>query len=87
LELLKAVTVPKPEEAYDPQILGAYFGRTDSHGDRHGKGNGWFCQGICQIMMCRFFRPGVIKDCNQIFSRDIAFVIDNQLVKANILPR
>jgi N-dimethylarginine dimethylaminohydrolase len=31
-------------------------------------------------------RPEVIKDCNQIFSRDIAFVIDNIMIKANILP-
>ena len=32
------------------------------------------------------FRPEVLKNCNQIFSRDIAFVIDNKLIKANILP-
>jgi N-dimethylarginine dimethylaminohydrolase len=32
------------------------------------------------------FRPKVLKDCNQIFSRDIAFVIEDKLVKANILP-
>ena len=32
------------------------------------------------------FRPGVIENYNQIFSRDIAFVIDDKLVKANILP-
>src|SRR5690606_3908364 len=28
----------------------------------------------------------LIKDCNQIFTRDIAFVIDEVFVKANILP-
>lgn len=32
------------------------------------------------------FRPNIIKDCNQIFTRDIAFVIDDKFVKANILP-
>lgn len=32
------------------------------------------------------FRPSVIENYNQIFSRDIAFVIDDILVKANILP-
>jgi N-dimethylarginine dimethylaminohydrolase len=32
------------------------------------------------------FRPDVIKDYNQIFSRDIGFVIDNKFIKANILP-
>ena len=32
------------------------------------------------------FRPEIITDCNQIFSRDIAFVIDNKIIRANILP-
>jgi N-dimethylarginine dimethylaminohydrolase len=32
------------------------------------------------------FRPKIIEDYNQIFSRDIAFVIDDKLIKANILP-
>ena len=32
------------------------------------------------------FRPHIIKDCNQIFSRDIAFVIEDKLIRANILP-
>ena len=32
------------------------------------------------------FRPNVIKDCNQIFTRDIGFVIEDTFVRANILP-
>ncbi|MEG9328605.1 arginine deiminase family protein [Salinimicrobium catena] len=32
------------------------------------------------------FRPKVIKNYNQIFTRDIGFVIDDKFVKANILP-
>jgi len=32
------------------------------------------------------FRPNVIKDYNQIFTRDIAFVIEDKFIKANILP-
>lgn len=32
------------------------------------------------------YRPEVIKDCNQIFSRDIAFVIEDKIIRANILP-
>lgn len=32
------------------------------------------------------FRPELIQDYNQIFSRDIGFVIDNKFIKANILP-
>lgn len=32
------------------------------------------------------YRPEIIKDCNQIFTRDIAFVIDDIMIEANILP-
>ncbi|MBU2949456.1 amidinotransferase [Tamlana agarivorans] len=32
------------------------------------------------------YRPEVIKNCNQIFSRDIAFVIEDKIIKSNILP-
>ncbi len=32
------------------------------------------------------FRPKQIENCNQIFARDIAFVIDDKFIKANILP-
>jgi len=32
------------------------------------------------------YRPELIKDYNQIFSRDIGFVIDDIFIKANILP-
>jgi N-dimethylarginine dimethylaminohydrolase len=34
----------------------------------------------------KVYRPEIIRDCNQIFSRDIAFVIEDTLIKANILP-
>lgn len=34
----------------------------------------------------KVFRPNIIANCNQIFARDIAFVIDDKLIKANILP-
>lgn len=32
------------------------------------------------------FRPKIIEDYNQIFTRDIAFVIEDKFIKANILP-
>ncbi len=34
----------------------------------------------------KVFRPKIIENYNQIFTRDIAFVIDDKFVKANILP-
>ncbi|WP_194766081.1 dimethylarginine dimethylaminohydrolase family protein [Tamlana sp. I1] len=32
------------------------------------------------------YRPEVINNCNQIFTRDIAFVIEDKIIKSNILP-
>jgi N-dimethylarginine dimethylaminohydrolase len=34
----------------------------------------------------KVYRPNIIKDCNQIFARDIAFVIEDKMIRANILP-
>lgn len=34
----------------------------------------------------KVFRPDLIEDYNQIFTRDIAFVIEDKFIKANILP-
>ena len=32
------------------------------------------------------FRPNILEDTNQIFARDIAFVVDDKILKSNILP-
>ncbi len=32
------------------------------------------------------FRPDIVVDCNQIFARDLGFVIDDIWVRANIIP-
>lgn len=32
------------------------------------------------------YRPELIENCNQIFTRDICFVIDDKIIKSNILP-
>ncbi len=34
----------------------------------------------------KVYRPKIIKDYNQIFTRDIAFVLEDKFIKANILP-
>tara|TARA_R110001632_G_scaffold2509_3_gene11201 strand:- start:1094 stop:2008 length:915 start_codon:yes stop_codon:yes gene_type:complete len=77
--------IPKPEEAYDPKSLehilaGTYPIEADMVKEMDG-----FAQVFAKYDV-QVFRPRVLKDCNQIFSRDIAFVINNKLVKANILP-
>lgn len=77
--------VPRPEEAYDPKSLehilaGTYPKETDMIKEMDAFADIFKKYGV------QVFRPKVIQDCNQIFSRDIAFVIENKLIKANILP-
>ncbi len=77
--------VPRPEEAYDPKSLehilaGTYPAEADMVREMEG------FAAVLRKYGVQVFRPEVIKACNQIFSRDIAFVVDDKLVKANILP-
>lgn len=76
---------PKPEEAYDPKSLehilaGTYPVEEDMVREMDGFRKVFEKYGV------KVFRPEVLQNCNQIFSRDIAFVIENKLVLANILP-
>lgn len=77
--------VPRPEDAYDPKSLehilkGTYPKEEDMIPEMEAFATVFRKYGV------EVFRPELIEDCNQIFSRDIAFVIDDKLVKANILP-
>ena len=77
--------VPRPEQAYDPKSLehilaGTYPAPDDMIREMSG------FEAVLKKHGVQVFRPEVIADCNQIFSRDIAFVVDEKLVEANILP-
>jgi N-dimethylarginine dimethylaminohydrolase len=77
--------IPRPEDAYDPKSLehilaGTYPKESDMILEMEA-----FAQ-VFQKYGVTVFRPEVLEDCNQIFSRDIAFVIEDKLVIANILP-
>lgn len=77
--------IPVPEDAYDPKSLehilaGTYPKEADMIREMEA-----FAK-VFQKYNVTVFRPEVLEDCNQIFSRDIAFVIENKLVIANILP-
>tara|TARA_R110000868_G_scaffold95914_1_gene263621 strand:- start:258 stop:1169 length:912 start_codon:yes stop_codon:yes gene_type:complete len=77
--------IPKPEEAYDPKSLehilaGTYPIEKDMILELDAFEN------VLKKYNVNVFRPKVLKECNQIFSRDIAFVIDDIFFKANILP-
>lgn len=78
-------SVPSPEEAYDPKSLehilaGTYPKESDMIREMDAFARVFSKYGV------KVYRPEVLEDCNQIFSRDIAFVIENKLIKANILP-
>lgn len=76
---------PKIEEAYDPKSLehikaGTYPIEEDMVKEMEAVAK------VFEKYDVKVYRPELIKNCNQIFARDIAFVIDDVFVKANILP-
>ena len=76
---------PTVEEAYDPKSLehilaGTYPVEADMVKEMEA-----FNQ-VFQKYNVKVFRPEMIENCNQIFTRDIGFVIDDVFIKANILP-
>ena len=76
---------PTVDQAYDPKslqhiIAGTYPKEADMVKEMEAVAKVFEKYGV------KVYRPELIKDCNQIFSRDIGFVIDNTFIKANILP-
>ena len=76
---------PKVEEAYDPKSLehllaGTYPIESDMIQEMEA------FNAVFEKYEVQVFRPEIIENYNQIFSRDIGFVIDDIFVKANILP-
>ncbi|MET1260273.1 arginine deiminase family protein [Flagellimonas sp. DF-77] len=76
---------PTAEEAYDPKSLehilaGTYPKEEDMVAEMEA-----FAQ-VFKKYGVTVYRPSVIANCNQIFSRDIAFVIEDRLFHSNILP-
>ena len=76
---------PKVEEAYDPKSLehllaGTYPIEADMIQEMEAFNT------VFEKYEVQVFRPEIIENYNQIFSRDIGFVIDDIFIKANILP-
>ena len=76
---------PTIEDAYDPKSIehikmGTYPKEADMINEMEKVAK------VFEKYQVKVFRPKVIKDCNQIFARDIAFVIEDKFIKANILP-
>jgi len=77
--------IPSIEDAYDPKSIqhikaGTYPTEEDMVKEMDAVVE------VFKKYNVTVFRPEIIADYNQIFSRDIAFVIEDKLIKANILP-
>ena len=78
--------LPNIENLYDPKSIenlkkGKYPLESDMINELENLSNTLKKHGV------EVFRPSNIINCNQIFSRDIGFVIDNYFFKSNILPK
>jgi len=76
---------PKLEEAYDPKsrehiTAGTYPKVEDMVKEMKALAT------VFEKYDVQVFRPNAIEDYNQIFARDIAFVIEDKFIKSNILP-
>ena len=76
---------PTLEEAYDPKSAehikaGTYPIEKDMVAEMDA------FAAVLQKYGVQVYRPEIIRDYNQIFTRDIGFVIDDVFIKANILP-
>jgi len=77
--------VPKIETCYDPKSIehikaGTYPKEADMITEMNA------VLEVFKTYDVEVYRPETIANCNQIFSRDIAFVIDDIMIEANILP-
>lgn len=78
-------STPKLEDCYDPKsieniLAGTYPKEKDMIPELDAVAN------VLKRYDVTVLSPKVIENCNQIFSRDIAFVIDDKILRANILP-
>ena len=77
--------VPKIEDCYDPKsieniLAGTYPLEKDMVNEMTA------FERILKKYDVKVYRPLVLKDVNQIFTRDIGFVIEDKFIRSNILP-
>ena len=77
--------VPKIEDCYDPKsIENILAGTYPKESDMVREMNAF--EAVLKKYHVKVFRPTVLKDVNQIFTRDIGFVIEDEFIRSNILP-
>ncbi|RRO19779.1 dimethylarginine dimethylaminohydrolase family protein [Flavobacteriaceae bacterium 14752] len=78
-------SIPKLEEAYDPKSIQHIKNGNYPKEDDMVKEMDEVLE-VFKKYNVDVYRPELLKNCNQIFSRDIAFVIEDKIIKSNILP-
>jgi len=77
--------IPTKEEAYDPSSLQHILNGSYPL-EEHMIAEMDALVTVFEKYEVKVYRPEILKDCNQIFARDIAFVIGDKIFKSNILP-
>ena len=77
--------VPQVEDCYDPKsienvLAGTYPTESDMKAEMEA------FEQVLKKYEVDVYRPEVLKDINQIFARDIGFVIEDKFIRSNILP-
>jgi len=77
--------IPKPEDCYDPKskqhvLEGTYPAEKDMITEMDAFNT------VLIKHKVKVYRPEILENVNQIFTRDIGFVIDDLFFKSNILP-
>ena len=77
--------VPKIEDCYDPKsIENILAGTYPKEQDMVKEMNAF--EAVLKSYDVKVYRPSVLQDVNQIFTRDIGFVIEDKFIRSNILP-
>ncbi len=77
--------IPTPEQCYDPKsrehvLAGTYPQEADMIKEMDA------FEKVLKKHDVKVYRPELLENVNQIFTRDIGFVIDDKFIKSNILP-
>lgn len=77
--------VPPPEKAYDPKSYESILKNIYPTEEAVYKEMTAFEKVLLKYDV-QVYRPWTLENCNQVFARDVAFVIDDKIINSNIIP-
>jgi len=77
--------IPQPNRTYDPKsyesvVKGHYPTQEDVYKEMSA------FEKVLLKYDVQVYRPWMLENCNQVFARDVAFVIDDKIINCNIIP-